>query len=135
MGLWYIWQINCKWLVYARVNVISIMKTWGHRPFKKISVDEITWGKILNIVPITWHGKFLFYNSERIKKLITSCHQTLELLSHQPFSRKWNHYIRRHSAFKWPVTLIFYSWFLKFKPIYQLSKYLKNSIHGNLYLR
>ena len=35
---------------------------------RKISADEITWGKILKKIVVAWHGKILFYNSKRIKK-------------------------------------------------------------------
>ena len=36
---------------------------------RKISVDEITWGEILQIIFIARHGKILFYNSKRIKEV------------------------------------------------------------------
>ena len=44
-------------------------------------------------------------------------HKTLQFYSYPSFCWKWHNYIWRHSAFKWPVTPIFYYWFLKFKPL------------------
>ena len=71
----------------------------------------------MKIIFIAWHSKILFYNSEGLKKSITSCHQTLQFKSYPQFCGKRRHCIWRHSALKWPLTPVFHSWFLKFKPI------------------
>ena len=98
-------------------------KTWGHRSFKN---DICRWHYIEQNLENSFCRitlkKVLLYNSEMIKtvKYITPSNpKVFKLLT---ISWKWCHYIQCHSTFKWTVTPIYYSLFLKFKlKYYQLA--------------
>ena len=69
---WFFSNISHGWIFDILADWLQMIRRWkkGKKNMGSLKyVDEITWGKILKKNSVAWHGKILFYNSKRIKRL------------------------------------------------------------------